>query len=587
MNRKIKKGPFSVVIIKFLALFTALISNSCNAPDTENQKKPNIIYVLTDDQRWDAIGYAGNPLMHTPEMDKLALEGTYFVNSFVTTPICAASRASIITGTYERANRYTFQVNPIREEFMELSYPKVMRDHGYFTGFFGKYGIRVNEGDLDKIFDVHDDYDRNNRYDDHRGYFYKTIDGDTVHLTRYTGHQALDFIENAPEDQPFCLSLSFSAPHAHDRAPLQYFWQNEVDHLYQGVTIPGPELADDHYFNSLPLFVQEGMNRTRWFWRFDTPEKYQHSVKGYYRMITGIDNEIANIRDLLKRKGLDGNTVIILTSDNGYFLGERQLAGKWLMYEESVKVPLIIYDPRIKNQKDNDEMVLNIDVTATMLDLAGIEIPDLWQGKSLVPLVTGAANTLNRDTILLEHLWENPAIPSSEAVRTQEWKYLRYINDKSVEELYNLKEDPIEVNNLARDEKYREVLIEMRNKTDELVDRFGDPFSAMPEGLTATFDQGNVPKYNWRIPEQSRPQSAYQILVASTEENIRRNIGDIWNSGRIDSEQQEKIQHQGAKLNTGNDYYWKVRVWDKDNRLTEYCDARQFTIGRTGAGISK
>jgi alpha-L-rhamnosidase len=521
--------------------------------------------------------------MHTPEMDKLASEGTYFVNAFVTTPICAASRASIITGTYERANRYTFQVNPIREEFMELSYPKIMRDHGYYTGFFGKYGIRVNEGDLDKIFDVHDDYDRNNRYDDHRGFFFKTIYGDTVHLTRYTGQQALDFIESAPKDQPFCLSLSFSAPHAHDRAPLQYFWQPEVDHLYQGMTMPGPEFADDHYFNSLPLFVQEGMNRTRWFWRFDTPEKYQHSVKGYYRMITGIDNEIAKMRDLLKRKGLDKNTVIIFTSDNGYFLGERQLAGKWLMYEESVKVPLVIYDPRIRNQKDNDELVLNVDVTATMLDLAGIEIPESWHGKSLVPLVRGTANTLNRDTILLEHLWENPAIPSSEAVRTREWKYLRYINDKSVEELYNLKEDPREINNLARNEKYRDLLLELRNKTDELVDRFGDPFSAMPEGLTARFDRGNVPTYGWRIPEQSRPQRAYQILVSSTRENINNNIGDLWNSGRVDSEQQEDIEHQGNKLKPGANYYWKVRVWDKDNRLTEYCEARQFAIGTAGA----
>jgi alpha-L-rhamnosidase len=583
MNRKIKKGPFSIAIIKILTLFTALLNNSCNGLDTENQKKPNIIYILTDDQRWDAIGYAGNKLMHTPEMDKLASEGTYFVNTFVTTPICAASRASIITGTYERANRYTFQVNPIREEFMELSYPKIMRDHGYYTGFFGKYGIRVNEGDLDKIFDVHDDYDRNNRYDDHRGFFFKTIYGDTVHLTRYTGQQALDFIESAPKDQPFCLSLSFSAPHAHDRAPLQYFWQPEVDHLYQGMTMPGPEFADDHYFNSLPLFVQEGMNRTRWFWRFDTPEKYQHSVKGYYRMITGIDNEIAKMRDLLKRKGLDKNTVIIFTSDNGYFLGERQLAGKWLMYEESVKVPLVIYDPRIRNQKDNDELVLNVDVTATMLDLAGIEIPESWHGKSLVPLVRGTANTLNRDTILLEHLWENPAIPSSEAVRTREWKYLRYINDKSVEELYNLKEDPREINNLARNEKYRDLLLELRNKTDELVDRFGDPFSAMPEGLTARFDRGNVPTYGWRIPEQSRPQRAYQILVSSTRENINNNIGDLWNSGRVDSEQQEDIEHQGNKLKPGANYYWKVRVWDKDNRLTEYCEARQFAIGTAGA----
>ncbi len=161
----------------------------------------------------------------------------------------------------------------------------------------------MNYPGKEQLFDVIEDYDRNVNFPDYRGYYYKTLGEDTVHLTRYTGQKALEFIDNAPTGKPFCLSLSFSAPHAHDNAELQYFWQEEPDRLYQDMEMPGPELADDIWFNKLPLPVREGFNRLRWTWRYDTPEKYQHSVKGYYRMIKGIDLEIAKIREKLKGNG--------------------------------------------------------------------------------------------------------------------------------------------------------------------------------------------------------------------------------------------------------------------------------------------
>src|SRR5690606_5776424 len=141
----------------------------------------------------------------------------------------------------------------------------------------------------------------------------------------YTGWQAIEFIKNTPDNKPFCLSLSFSAPHAHDPAPHQFFWQPAVDPLYQSFTFAPPDMAEIEWFAAQPEYVQNGYNRTRWHWRFDTTEKYQHSLKGYYRMISGIDLEIGKIRKLLAEKGLAENTVIILMGDNGYFLGERQL----------------------------------------------------------------------------------------------------------------------------------------------------------------------------------------------------------------------------------------------------------------------
>lgn len=555
-------------------------------------QKPNIIFILTDDQRFDALGYAGNKIIQTPEMDKLAKNGAYFRNAIVTTPICSASRASIFSGVHERTHKYTFQTGDIRSEFMQTAYPKLLKEAGYFTGFFGKFG--VNYADKARMFDKFDDYDRNGQFPDRRGYYYKMLGEDTVHLTRYTGQQGLDFIENAPGGKPFYLSLSFSAPHAHDNAELQYFWQEEPGKLYRDMEMPGPELADDKYFNALPLPVREGFNRLRWTWRYDTPEKYQHSVKGYYRMIYGIDLEIAKIRRKLAEKGQDKNTVIIFMGDNGYFMGERQLAGKWLMYDNSVRVPLMVHDPRVGKHFDIPEMALNIDVPATILDLAGVEIPKNYQGKSLMPLVSGKEKSMKRDTILIEHLWEFENIPPSEGVRTAEWKYMRYINDKSAEELYNLKDDPKEINNLAGKPEYKNTLLQFRKKNDELAKKYTDPYSGIPSGLTVEYIRDprftkiidSKPEFSWVVPDEAVLQKGYQILVSSTKENSNNNIGDVWDSENVRSMKSTDIEFGGEPLQENKTYFWKVRIFDKDNRLSVYSAPQQFTTGDFGEKIT-
>ena len=455
----------------YLIGFSVLSGCSSGKQELSNNKKPNIIFILTDDQRWDALGYAGNPIIQTPEMDKLAQEGTYFRNAFVTTPICAASRASILTGLCERTHGYTFQQGPLKEPYVELTYPMVLKHSGYYTGFFGKLGVDIKNDTV--LFNQMDVYDRNGKYKDHRGYFYKTIDGDTVHLTRYTGYQAQQFINNTPTDKPFCLSLSFSAPHAHDPAPDQYFWQEKSNNRYADITIPAPPLEDEKYFNALPKEVQEGFNRVRWHWRYDTPEKYQHSMKGYYRMISEIDDEIGEIRKLLQKKRIADNTVIIFMGDNGYFEGERQLAGKWLMYDNSLRVPMIIYDPRVKSHHVVKDMVLNIDIPLTILDLAGVKAPEQYQGKSLIPYVEqGTDPNGKREIALFEHLWKLPQIPASEGVRTEKWKYLRYKYIKAPEELYNLEQDSLETRNLSANPVFKEILVKLRSKCDSIADRY-------------------------------------------------------------------------------------------------------------------
>lgn len=591
---------FFILSIFCLVLSKPLLAQT-NATSTQptaarrNVAPPNIIFILTDDQRWDALGYAGNKLIHTPEMDKLAQQGVYFSKATSSTPICSASRATLLTGMRERSHRYSFTTGPIRDEYMATSYPKLMRDAGYYTGFFGKFGVKYK--DKDKLFDVHDDYDRG-PFPDRRGYYYKTIGKDTVHLTRYTGQQALDFLDSAPKNKPFCLSLSFSAPHAHDPAKDQYFWQKEVDGLFANMEMPPADLSEDTYFNRLPKPVRDGFNRTRWYWRYDTPEKYQHSIKGYYRMIAGVDLEIGKIREQLKKTGQDKNTVIIFLGDNGFFLGERQIAGKWLMYDNSIRVPLMIYDPRINKHRDLDALAQNVDVPMTILDIAGVQAPAQWQGLSLYPLVKGTSKKLQRDTILIEHLWEFANIPPSEGVRTKDWKYFRYVNDKSTEELYSLKDDPKEIRNLAADPKYKKQLLALRQKNDELARRFSDGNAAPPTNLTVDWSRTNGQKeltatatpFTWTVPAYAGKATSYQVLVSSSPEKSEANLGDVWDSGQMKDKSAAGVAGEFANavtkapssprvpLKPDSEYYWKVRIWDKDNRVSEYSPIQRLKV---------
>ena len=453
-------------MIKKISIYGLLFLSPflCSA---QEEVQPNIIFILTDDQRWDALGFAGNEFISTPNQDELAREGIYFKNAFVTTPICAASRASILTGLYERTHDFTFRTPPLAASYIDISYPKLLKEHGYQLGFFGKLGMNLENRMDTTLFDE--------RYvTGTNGYFRLTGEGwsQHVHLTDYTTDKALDYIEKADKDRPFCVSISYNAPHAEDPSPQQYFWPQRNDKLYQGEALPGPALGHVKYFEALPEFLQDSMTlgRIRWKWRYETPEKQQEMLKGYYRMISTIDDNLGWLRKSLEEWGLSENTVIIFTGDNGYFLGERGLAGKWLMYDNSLRVPLIIYDPRNTKPAVVENLALNIDIAPTIMDYAGVPIPDVVQGSSLRPLTLGNAKGW-RQEFVCEHLYELPYIPKSEGIRGERWKYFRYLDHPDAEELYDLVNDPMEINNLASQSKYRDLLLKFRKKLDEKIEQ--------------------------------------------------------------------------------------------------------------------
>ncbi len=436
----------------------------------EATNRPNILFLLIDDQRNDTLGCAGHPIIKTPVIDSLAADGVRFSNAFVTTSICAASRASILTGLYERTHGYTFGKPPLSAAHMSKSYPALMRKVGYRTGFIGKYGVKT-EGELESnMFDFFKPHGRN-------PYFKKQPDGSNRHETELAGDRAIEFLNSNPKEKPFCLSISFNAVHAEDNDKKDHFpWPKAVDGMYDDVEIPAPRLSDPAIFESHPDFLKKSLNRKRYFWRWDTPEKYQKNMKAYFRMISGVDQVIGRIRKELENLHLADNTVIIYVGDNGYYMGDRGFAGKWSHYEQSLRVPFIVYDPRLPEVKRGvvkEEMALNIDVPATLLQLAGVEIPTHYQGCSIFPLLQGKGPRDWRNDFFCEHLMRHWNIPKWEGVRGERYVYARYFEQKPVYEfLHDLKTDPDQLVNLASNSDHKNILAQMRTRCDELKNKY-------------------------------------------------------------------------------------------------------------------
>jgi len=432
--------------------------------------KPNILFILTDDQRWNTLGCMGDTNILTPHLDRLAREGVLFQNHFVTTSICCCSRASIFTGQYMRRHGIENFTTSFTSAQWAETYPALLRQQGYRTGFIGKFGV----GDDPAVNAMADKFDYWRGVPGQGGkYFINTNDPSRTHETTKFGQDALEFLGSTPAHQPFCLSLSFTAPHARDAMPhLEQYQPDDRDlALYADTTIPLPETDNLTYFEKLPKSVQGSEGHRRWLWRFDTPEHYEISAKNYYRLISGIDREVGRIMAELKKRGLADNTVVIYTSDNGYFLGDRELSDKFFMYEEGLRDPLIICDPRepaANRGRSERAMTLNIDFAPTMLALAGVAPPPRMQGRSLLPLVANQHPADWRAEFFYEHHTFPNIIPPSEGVRTERYAYIRWLNEQPlIEELFDLKTDKLEGHNLAGDPQCANTLAQLRARWEK------------------------------------------------------------------------------------------------------------------------
>jgi arylsulfatase len=445
----------SMKLFPFLAAL-AFIGSLHAAPE-----KPNVLILFADDWRFDTLGSAGNPIVKTPNLDALAKDGIRFTHNCVTTSICGISRATLWSGQW-MSRHGAADFKELKKPWSD-TYPGIMRANDYFTGHIGKW----HNGEFPK-----ENFDFGRAYSGK--HWMKDENGEKIHVTQKNENDAMEFLKTRSTDKPFVLTLAFFATHAEDSNPLQYLPQEKSMSLYQDATIPVPKTATEEEYKKLPDFLQNNKteSRNRWHWRFDTPDKFQTMMKNYYRLASEVDETCGKLIAELKRQGIYENTLIIFTSDNGYFHAEHGFADKWYPHQESIRVPLIIRDPRMDASKrgtTNDEFTLNVDLAPTILNFAGFEAPKVMQGRDISELYLGKGATDWRKEFFYEHptMKSKDFIPGSQALVRKDWKYF-YWPDFDREQLFNLTEDPLEQNDLANDPKHAKKLAEMRTRFNEL-----------------------------------------------------------------------------------------------------------------------
>ncbi len=425
------------------------------------------------------MGCAGNLIVQTPNVDSIAARGVRFTQSFATTAICPTSRATLLTGLHAASHKIGDFFTPIAPDLFRNTHAQVLRRGGYRVGFVGKWGLG---GDLPKSsYDYFEGFSGQGRYWE---------PGESKHLTVRQADHAVNFLNTGSRREPFFLQVSFKAPHVQDEGRDQpgiygkYPYDPALKDMYVKNVVPPPKSSD---LDAQPPFFQGTLSCTREAPDFH-PATYQEAVKDLYRLVSGLDIAVGRILQALRANGVEDNTVIIYTADHGSIYGEHGLGGKWLMYEESIRRPTIIMDPRIDSKRrgaTSDAMVLNIDILPTIVDLAGEAVPSGVQGKSLTPLVLGQTPPWRSEWYYRFHNEPTARIVPSEGIRTGQWKYIRYIKTNPVyEQLFDLQADPLETRNLAGAQQTRATLDLLRGRWDlwqrtlarfNLSDRWVDP----------------------------------------------------------------------------------------------------------------
>ncbi len=444
-----------------LSTFTALALVAPLANAATPSQPLNIVVLYADDWRHDTLGAAGHPVVKTPHLDRLAKEGMRFTHNCVTTAICGVSRATLLTGQWMSRHgnpAFAMFTTPWAE-----TYPGLLRRNGYHVGHIGKW---------------HNGTFPQDKFDFGRAYsgthWIREADGTKIHVTQKNENDALEFLRTRPTDKPFVLTLAFFATHAEDQNPLQFLPQPASMELYKDTVIPVPKTSSDEDFKRLPPFIANEQNegRVRYHWRFDTPEKYQTMMKNYYRLATEVDATCGRLLAALRQQGLLENTLVIFTADNGYFHAEHGLADKWYPYEESIRTPLIVRDPRMpaaQRGQTNDDFTLNVDLAPTFLAAAGVAAPARMQGRDLSSLYLASTAAAWRTEFFYEHatIKNIHFIPSSEALVRKDVKYL-YWPDFQHEELFDLTADRAETHNLAAAANQAKTLASLRSRFAEL-----------------------------------------------------------------------------------------------------------------------
>jgi len=461
--------------------------------DNEAQK-PNIVCFVGEGLRWDEFSSAGNKILHTPNMDRIGSEGCTFRNAFVVNALCLPSRATMLTGMYSHTTGAVSNVaGKIPPKFPLVS--DLLQKAGYETAFLGKSHIEgaLMEHNWDYYFGFvgQADYYRPVIMEGVRGTYGKAKLYEGQYVDTLLTQKAVEWLKQE-RTKPFCLFLWFYAPHA------PFYRPKDMVNDFNGVPIPKPATFDEDQkgYPGKPRGVAEADNKIGYSEVFnDDPRSLEELVKDHYVGVQDNDRNVGAIWQELERQKSTDNTAILLSSDHGFFLGEHHFYDKRLMYEPSIRVPMMLrYPGKVKSGATSDQMVLNLDMAPTLLEIAGLPVPPDMQGKSFLSLAEGKSDEHWRKDWLYE-FYEYPGFENvrpSRGVRTERYKLIHFFLEPEEWELYDLKSDPDESNNLYGKPGSEEITKHLKERLQALRTETNDTLEYKPTGIPKHFNFGTT-----------------------------------------------------------------------------------------------
>lgn len=457
-----------------MAVAGSLLAGSAGASLASAQSKPkppNIVFFLGEGQRYDALSIAGNPILKTPNHDRIGREGVMFRNAFCTNALCAPARATLLTGLYSRSTGALSNAHlhvPLPSDIPIFT--DILRDAGYDVAIVGK--VHVHNGVEERHWDYY--FGHNAPSNNYVNPFFKEgRNGEVGVEKQYWGvwpddlsvDRALAWLQSRKSDKPFCLLVWFVAPHEEFFRPRRH-----LDMFDDGTIIPKPASFDGDlkgYPGKAKCFA-EARNKIGTTPGHEACGSLEGVVKNYYAALVGVDDNIGRVLDYLEKQNILDDTAIVHTSDHGYFLGEWRLFDKRLMHEPSIRVPFMIrYPARIPAGTVRDETILDIDLAPTILDLAGVQAPGHLEGKTIMPLARSTDPSFRNEWYY--HYYEvTKQAPLNRGIRTDQYKLIHYYAQPEEFEFYDLVNDPSEEMNLYGNPRYAAQQQRLWNRMQEL-----------------------------------------------------------------------------------------------------------------------
>jgi len=466
-----------------LALILCLLLTLIAARSVVAAQRPNVLFILTDDQRWDCVSLNPRSTIATPNIDRLGHEGVYFPNHFCTTSLCSPSRASILSGLYAHVHGVSNNFTEYPEDMP--TWPAELQESGYETAYIGKYHMGEKNDDVRGGFDYFVTHKGQGQYFDNVFRF----NGGQSHLVKgyYTTvvtDMAEDWLKKRSGDKPWALMIGHKAPHSF------YFPEPKYEHAFDYVNVPYPASAfmidDNDPWYKERLDTWHGIYGPLFDWRKDWPDTSREGVaafanmnRAYWGTILSVDDSVGRLYQFLADRGELDNTLFIFTSDNGLLAGEHGMVDKRTAHEPSIRIPLVVRYPGLTptdQPRVVEQMTLTTDFANSILDICGEPVLKKSHGRSWKKLASGQPDPDWRKSMLYHYNYEKqfPYTPNVRAVRTDDWKYVRYPHgdggpDRHKADLFHLATDPDETMNLVDDPKYAGKVAELKAELDRLL----------------------------------------------------------------------------------------------------------------------